>query len=315
MPGVSVEAMGLHFILWVLRYYWSGILYFLFFPVCLLVLLILKKKEIHFFIPYLAALTLTIYNPWVIKYVWVHLHSDQIYYRFLWMLPVGIVISALAVELIRRLPRTWMRAVAAVLAAFILIRSGSPVLALPDALALPENFQDVPDDLVELCRMIHEDAEIPDPCIIVDQRLHFLVRQYDPSIRMALKRDYFLYYNGSPVTSVNEDAKSYRRHRRLMNAAFYGEVDNKKWLRKAMRLRRVHYMAVHQDNPAQDIFLEIGCTEVGRTGDYILYRTFVDQVTQKTPAERAAERAAAKQAATEQEALQSATEITEIVTE
>ncbi len=277
MPGVSNEAMGLHFIFWVLRYYWSGILYFYFFPVCLLILLFLKKKEIYFYIPFLTILTLTIYNPFVLKYVWSHLHQDEIYYRFLWILPVAALISALAVELIRRLPRSWMRGVAAILIAALLIESGSPVLGLPEALALPENTADVPDDLIALCDMIHADADIPNPKVIVDVRLHFLVRQYDPSLRMAIWRDHFLYYNGSPVTDVNPDSVRYKRQKRLMDAAFYGEVPSKKKLKKAMRVRKVHYMAVHSDNPAQDKFLKIGCTEVGRVGDYVLYRTFVEQ--------------------------------------
>jgi len=122
-------------------------------------------------------------------YVYVYLFEDyEILYRILWLLPLGVVICYVFVDIILSLNEK-VRGIAFVLCVVILVISGEYTYS-NDYFTLAENEYHVPDTVVKICDEIRVEgreirAAFPDEFI-------FYVRQYTPDVCLPYGREMFM---------------------------------------------------------------------------------------------------------------------------
>lgn len=110
----------------------------------------------------------------------------ETYYRFLWALPMGIVISYAAVKVLASLKKKWMQAgVLLLLAAYIAV--GGHLVYKSPQFSKAQNLYQVPDTVVSICEAI----EVPGREVkaIFPHELIQYTRQYSPYVVLAFGYD------------------------------------------------------------------------------------------------------------------------------
>lgn len=279
MANVSVRELGLDFVRTCLSLYWENIPFFWIYLIGILFLFLVFRKEgtseKKLFLPYTVFLFLTIFNPVLVKVFYGKMNSDAVYYRFFWLLPVSLVLGYLCTEAVfLKKSRTW-KALTALLLTGAVILFGNPVMNLPGELKKPENMYRMSPSVFAVCKAIHEDTEEEQPKVIVDSSMHMLIRQYDPSIRLTLNRDYVLLYEGNTTTSADTESKGYQLQSILMDGVFRGELPHPTAFYNLVEYTATQYLVVLSENPAKDIFEKLGYTDIGDYGEYTIFRTNV----------------------------------------
>ena len=287
MAGVTVKDMGLHFVGICMKYYWGGCLFFvlfcagIFWNVLSLAGGRFGKKEACtkagrqpavVLISMTIVLFLTVYNPFLVKYVIPALHFENEYYRFFWILPVIPGTAYYAVRLVFALRTGWGKALAALAAAAVLAFLGTPLEGVVKNFQMVENIYKVPDDLMDACRIIHEDGDQEHPRVVFDISLNTVARQYDPSLGLVLGRDAVLYRDGSAVVTVDPESLVYRRQKVIMDKVFYGEKVGWKRFRRILKKTRTDYLVLKKDAGLSPYLKRAGCRKAGEAGKYIVYR-------------------------------------------
>lgn len=287
MAGVTVKDLGLHFVGFCMRYYWGGCLFFvlfcagIFWNVLSLAGMRLGKKGTDtepgrqpgaVLVSMTAVLFLTVYNPFLVKYVIPALHFENEYYRFFWILPVIPGTAYYGVRLVFAVRTGWGKALAAAAAAVILVCLGTPLEGVVRNFQMVENIYKVPDDLIEACRIIHEDGDQEHPRVVFDISLNTVARQYDPSLGLVLGRDAVLYRDGSAVVTVDPESLVYRRQKVIMDKVFYGEKVRWKKFRRVLIRTRTDYLVLKKEAHLSPYLKKAGCRTVGRAGEYVVYR-------------------------------------------
>ncbi len=114
------------------------------------------------------------------------LSEEEIYYRILWALPMGIVIAYAAVKFLSAIKKRWLQAGLLLMLAAYIIVGGHLVYKSPQ-LSRAENFYQVPDTVIDLCDAIN----IPGREIkaVFPPELVQYVRQYSPYVVMPYGYD------------------------------------------------------------------------------------------------------------------------------
>lgn len=273
MQNVSIAESGLGFVWQCLSNYWGPICYFWFFPISVIALFLCKKKEGKLFLPYTLFLFLTVYNPILVKYFYGKLDSDLIYYRFFWLLPVSIVLGYVCVQLVFLFRRRLVSLAVGIVLTVAILVGGVPLFTASQAFTKPSNIYKVPDALIPICQTIHQDCANPNPKIIVDDSLHMLVRQYDPSIFLTIARDNLLHYLGSTSVHVNEDTRPYQVQKILLDAVLQGIVQDPQELDGFFKRTETHYVVVRSNSAPCETFANLGYPSLGEFDGYQIFRT------------------------------------------
>lgn len=101
-----------------------------------------------------------------------------------------------------RAEKGWRRYLTAAALAAVICFGGNSVLAggLPK---LPDNQYKMPDDLLAVCTVLHEEAGEGTVRVVFEPDFNLIVRQYDASFELVLDRDMVLTYQGSNTVSTD----------------------------------------------------------------------------------------------------------------
>lgn len=146
-----------------------------------------KNKGRKAILVYVSVAILALFLFPVLSYFVVSvLNEEEIYYRILWALPMGIVISYAAVKFLSALKKKWLQAgLLLLLAAYIMI--GGHLVYKSPQFSKAENMYQVPDAVVNICDYI----VIPGREIkaAFPPELIQYVRQYSPFVVMPYGYD------------------------------------------------------------------------------------------------------------------------------
>lgn len=181
---IQVTEWGLGFVLECFRRFQGEGVFFFFFVVALVVFWYAKKHEHTWVMLYILGLGITVYNPVIVPFVVEKLELSDEYYRLLWLLPITILIAWMAAWIIRKMPKVWMQVIACLTFMAILALPGKSILDRDFSLA--ENLYKIPDEVIEICDVMHEWTEEEQITVYADFDLTVLMNQYDPSYEMAL---------------------------------------------------------------------------------------------------------------------------------
>ena len=235
--------------------YWGGGFYQFLFLVSAVYLLIRKRKDssIGPLLCYTVCILLVFACPvsaWIIR----RCIGKSVYWRVLWLVPALWVTAIAAADLVRRRKKVMRILLVLVFAAVIalcgkdMIRAGNYVLV--------ENWQQVPDEVAQICSMIRLDAGEDRVFLAADDHVASYARVYDPS--------FFMPYGRGGREAINKQAGDL--YEQIMLGGDFGQV-----AALADGLECNYIVGIMHD-PSQIVFLEEkGYVELGTVNDYRIF--------------------------------------------
>ena len=146
-----------------------------------------KNKGRKAILVYVSVAILALFLFPVLSYFVVTImNEEEIYYRILWALPMGIVISYAAVQFLSAIKKKWLQAVLLFMLAVYIMVGGHLVYKSPQ-FSKAENWYQVPDSVVSICDAIvipGREIKAAFPPELVQY-----VRQYSPYVVMPYGYD------------------------------------------------------------------------------------------------------------------------------
>lgn len=271
MQGIYLKDYGLQFVKTCFSLYSENLLFVGIFFVGLLFLLTREKnmeKQIAIYSLFLFA---TILNPILVNIFFRYVDMDEVYYRFFWLLPINLVIAYLFIRLADRCSSIWKKLSFYAICICIVGLLGVPVITTGDLTSLPDNLYKVPDDVLEISEYIHADSEEDSPTLAVDNGLLMIIRQYDPSLKLSILRDFSLCWNGIPQFQYKRESAKYPTQEALMNVLYGGNTEDTDAFIQAIQDTQTDYLVFSKVVPIQEYLTSLGATYVAETESYLIY--------------------------------------------
>lgn len=270
--NLDLNELGYRFVEACLRNYQGTCMFIGFFIIALLFIFIDGEKQWkRFFLPYILILLVTVFNPLLMKTVVSRLKLTNEYYRFFWLLPVVTVLSYVGTKVVMGLRRFWRRAVAALVLVSMLVLTGTTLKS--KSFPMATNIYKVPEDLIEICEMIHENNDMwTVPNVAFDFNLNILATQYDPSINAVIPYELMMSTVNTQATENENDADWIRMRVRLIEALMLDRQIEMYGFMQALNLTKTQYVVYRQDGPMHDYLSGAGFDYVGETENYVVYR-------------------------------------------
>lgn len=188
--------------------------YFILFFIALIYIFVLEKdKSKKTFLLYFSCLVLfIILNPLFNKIVNKFLNKN-VYWRVFWILPIGVVISYVGVNVIKNIPNISKKIIVFATIIVIIVLSGKFIYT-DENYTKVNNLYKIPDEYLSVINIISM-LELEEKKAMVSMDLVAYVRQIDPSIKMAYPRkstgydnyDIVQYYNIGDVKNLTDLCK------------------------------------------------------------------------------------------------------------
>lgn len=274
MGGIKIGDAGLRFVDMCLRIFNADSGFLLCFGLALLYIVIFVKKERrNFIILYLVILGLTVFNPLVVRMVLSKVDMSVVYYRFFWLLPIVPVLAYAFTEIIMSQKEKRIKGVLAVILILLILNAGTAMFNENNSRTT--NKYKIPNDLIEVVRIIHEDSVDENPSVIFDLDYMLLARQYDASLLLPINRDVALDLLGGSGDGITEEYKEteiYKMQKIIVDVTMADEQCDALQFKIACDSLGVDYFVQPNEMNACKLIEEIGGQEIGRIGNLSIYR-------------------------------------------
>ncbi len=207
-----------------------------------------KQKERRVLFVYMPMVMFAIFFNPLFYMIFGNLTEEAIYFRFLWMLPITIVIAYTVVKICQLLKGA-KRVCFAIVAIVLIMGSGKLVYTNP-LFEKAENKYHVPQEVVEICDMIRVDGR--EVMAAFPNEFLLYVRQYSPYVCMPYGRESLSYGDDFSV---------------VMNAE---EIVVEELARFAKQYS-CHYVIISSKKTFVGSMEEFGYQKFGQAGEYIIY--------------------------------------------
>lgn len=274
MAGVTIQELGLRFVGACMKLYWSSCWYPVLFVVGLVCTLIWgRKKNSRIFIGYTFFLLLTVYNPYVVKYLIAKAKFENEYYRFIWIIPVIPAVAYYGVRLVTLFKNKCLRVLLTVFVLSCFVVLGNPLDGVVTNFAMTENIYKVPNDLRAVCDVIHQNQDKEFPRVVFDSSLNSIVRQYDAGIGTVISRNASIYRAGSTVAgSFDENSSFYKRQKALLDVIDYHIYDEKNNFSAALKKSKTDFVVASVGQVDHEFLTDCGCELIAQTESYYVYK-------------------------------------------
>lgn len=272
---LSIDELEYRFIWEVCKSFFTGIYghLFIYILAVIVVTILGDYKARRVFVYPAMVLVLTVFNPLIMNYVIKRLGMEGRYYRFFWLLPIGVTVAYALALIYDRLKKKiiWV-ALAGVLAVLIVV-TGTNAL---DYRRGAENVLKISqyDVMVdEAIRADCEDEEIT--CAYLDPTF-VMLRSYDAGILNTFKRSQWLYW------AIDlEDDDAIQREIERKNSSYvlamllrYGIQTDVEVFQNAIQENGVQYMIVTESPEINAYFSSMGYEQIYYDSIYAVYRTY-----------------------------------------
>lgn len=146
-----------------------------------------EKKEIKLLFVYLTATIGALFFFPLFAYAAMHFFLDSgVYYRLLWLIPMGMIVSYAAVKAVSQIELKRKRVLTGILLALFMMQSGS--LIYRNAMVTrAENLYHLPASVLAVADVMHVEGR--DVKAVVPGEMLQFIRQYDVSIQLAYGRE------------------------------------------------------------------------------------------------------------------------------
>ena len=255
------------------RFQGDGVFFVFFVLSVIAAAIFLKTRWKKGLFAYLLFLALTAFNPILVIPLVNWLALDDEYYRFIWLLPVTVLIAWLAVYLVERVSKPVLRAVVCVLCIIVLAFPGKSILSR--GLESAENLYKIPDEVVEVSQKLHALAEEngdEELRVVSDFDLVVTLNQYDPSIFQIVS------YADVNLLSTYDNPEEYENtfppylksqmhiYQTLYNQVEYTWMD----LGGSFRETETDFVVMKKSDPMLEYILTQSCNIVDEAGQYVI---------------------------------------------
>ncbi|MCI6044204.1 hypothetical protein MR857_12965 [bacterium] len=272
MQGIYIQDLGLSFVKTCFSTYWEGLCFFGLYLFAIFFLMSSPKKEHKMLSIYTLFLFATIFNPILIKYFFVQFNMDDVYYRFIWLLPVNILLAYFFIHCIDRGNSSAQKLLIILCMVCAIIFTGNPVKYWKSAIAFPDNLYKVTDDVLEISEYIHQDAEEKNPLIAVSSDLIMTIRQYDASLILTLDRDMVICWQGSPNFQDLVYHEQYSTQKAIMDVIYGGDTSHPEEFQAAIQSTSTQYLVYSNQLDITEFLKNEGFTSIAQTENYIICR-------------------------------------------
>lgn len=207
-----------------------------------------KKQNRVLFVYFPAGILLLFFNPLFYK-VFGNLTEEAIYFRFIWLLPITLVIAYSVVKVRGGLQGT-KRIAFSLIALLVIMISGKPVYSNP-LFERAENQYHVPREVVEICDSIRVEGR--EVMAAFPREFLLYVRQYSPYVCMPYGREQLGIYN------------------ELLDVLEQDEVDVER-LAALAKQNGCHYVIFSKKQTFQGSLEDYAYEWFGEIGEYVIYR-------------------------------------------
>ncbi len=230
------------------KYSGSGLIISCFLVAWLYLFMREKKRQNRVLFVYMPALLFVIFFNPIFFRVFERITEEAIYFRFLWILPITVVIAYTIVCILNEL-KGKKRVIFGISAAIFIMLFGRLVYLNP-LFTKAENAYHVPWEVVEICDTIEMEGR--EVSAAFPREFLLYVRQYSPYICMPYGREVFDFYD--PFFTLMES----------------DEIELKE-LAEMTRQRLCHYVVLSKDKKLNGNLEENYYEIVAEVGNYIIY--------------------------------------------
>jgi len=145
------------------------------------------RKEIKALFVYVTAAVMALFFFPLFSYAAVHYFLDaQVYYRLLWLVPMGMIVAYAAARMVSYIGTKHKRMVIGIILALFIAQSGSLIYKNP-MVTEAENAYHLPASVIAVADVMHVEGR--DVKAVVPGEMLQFIRQYDASIHLAYGRE------------------------------------------------------------------------------------------------------------------------------
>ncbi|MCR5673752.1 MAG: hypothetical protein K6F87_08585 [Lachnospiraceae bacterium] len=270
MQGVNVFENGIGYLHECLMRYTSGTGYLILYLFAVMLILVRgDKRDRQLFIPSAAVLLVTVYDPFVPVVLDKIFDVSSEYYRLFWIAPVIVLVPYAATKLITSARSTGEKALTSTLVILMFLLGGNFVYA--KGMIMAENIYKVPDELIEISRMIHEDSDNEYTKAFFEYEYNMEIRQFDPKMLLCIDREEYLYaMNYSYTEDMLRDGEN-PTNRILALLVRNNRMDDKAFT-DALEDTKTEYVILTKGHPQSSFIKKAGLYEIGDTATHVIYK-------------------------------------------
>ena len=209
------------------------------------------RKAVLVYVP--IAVLIMFFCPFLVDFFVSKMQEEEIYYRILWALPMGVVIAYAAVKFLSGIKKKWIQAgLLFLLVAYIMV--GGHLIYRSPQFSKTQNAYQVPDAVVNICDQINVPGR--EVMAVFPNELIQYVRQYSPTVVMPYGYD-VLVQRWNIVDELEEEMSK--------------EISNAETLAEMARQRSCHYIILNQNHLMDGSLLDYEYTLILQTDGYDVY--------------------------------------------
>lgn len=206
-----------------------------------------------------------VFNDFVRK-VLGHFTGIETYYRFFWAVPILFLGAKAIMDVVEDVREKWGKLLAVGIICICIIVGHAGRIELNRGM-IPENIYNIPGDIIEVSRMIHEDTDKEQPVVVTDFGILFDLRSYDASFIWGIRRKpYQLAMQGDWYPQ-----DKYQDEMSIARMVCVGIQEDQEYLENALEKRNVDYIITYTEYGLDDYLASVGYEAIGKTDTRTLY--------------------------------------------
>lgn len=236
------------------------------FLVCLISMISKAKSRNRKYILWIVIFSiLLVFNNIAMKLMGM-LTDSATYYRFLWAVPVTIVVGYVFVEKLTGMQEKMGKVILLGLGVLILALGGTTYIS-KETVQYPGTTEKIPQDVKTICQVIEENKISERPVCVFDSSTQLMVRAENPSIVWAVNRETYLY-----LMENGYDTGKYKKSNRLVKVVNSGIKVKRKRFMKALNKKNVEFLVIKKEFQMTKYLAKMGIYPVGESDNYIIYQ-------------------------------------------
>ena len=140
-----------------------------------------------------------------------------------------------------------------------------------DGIKPAENIYKMPEELIEISGIIHEDSGADYPKAFLEYEYNMQMRQFDPKILLTADREDYLFAVQNPYTEEMIEDEAHPQYRLLASLVRLQPVSEEAFI-DALETTNTEYVVLNRNNPRTTFCLKAGLKKVGETKNNIVFR-------------------------------------------
>lgn len=268
MQTLNVFEEGFSYLPLCFQYYTENSGFFIIYMAALVfVLLKGNDKCRRIFLPGAALMLLTVMNPLFPVVLDKVFDVNREYYRFFWLAPVVILVPYFFTALVQFADGRVKKVILPLLLIGFIFLSGQ--FAYRTGYPATENIYRVSDELIRISEIIHDHSRVEFPKAMFEYQYNMEIRQYDPSILLAIDRETYIYAMNYEITEEMMGEETIEN--RLLAALIRGQYVEVGAFLEALEKTNTEYIIVSKGNVMIPYIESAGLTIIGGTEGHLVY--------------------------------------------